>query len=104
MTTPTNKTEIIELMAEQAGISKASATRALSSLLDGIVSALRSGKQVSIAGFGNFVVKSRAPRKGRNPKTGEEIEIPAANVPSFKPGKGLKEAVNSGAVVVEEEA
>lgn len=102
-TVPTNKSEVIDLMAEQAGITKASATRALASFLDGIALALRSGKQVSIAGFGNFVVKSRAARKGRNPQTGQEIDIPAANVASFKPAKALKDAVNSGAVVVEEE-
>jgi DNA-binding protein HU-beta len=103
-TIPTNKSEIIDLMAEQAGISKVAATRAFSSVIDGIVSALRSGKQVSIVGFGNFVVKNRAPRKGRNPQTGAEIDIPAANVPAFKPGKALKDAVNSGTVVVEEKA
>ena len=102
-TTPTNKAELIELMAEQAGIPKAAATRALSSILDGIVASLQSGNQVAIAGFGSFVVKTRAARKGRNPQTGAEIDIPAANVPSFKPGKALKDAVNSGEVVVAQE-
>lgn len=100
---PVNKTDIIELVAEQAEISKVSATRALNSLLDGITAALRSGKSVSLLGFGTFSVKARSARIGRNPKTGEPINIGAANVPGFKAGKALKDAVNSGAVVLEEE-
>lgn len=100
---PVNKTDIIEHVAEQAEISKASAARALSSLLDGISAALRSGKSVSLLGFGTFSVKARAARVGRNPKTGEAININAAIVPIFKAGKALKDAVNSGTVVLEEE-
>ncbi len=100
---PVNKTEIIEFVAEQSDISKASATRALNAFLEAITTALRSGKTVSLLGFGNFSVKARAARVGRNPKTGAPINIEAANVPMFKAGKALKDAVNSGSVVVEEE-
>lgn len=101
---PVNKTDLIELIAEQAEISKAAATKALNALLDGVTNALRSGKTVSVLGFGNFSVKARAARVGRNPKTGEPINIEAANVPVFKAGKALKDAVNSGSVLLEEEA
>jgi len=100
---PVNKTDIIEIVAEQAEISKAAATRALNSVLDTVTNSLRSGKSVAILGFGVFTVKPRAPRVGRNPKTGEPIQIEAANVPQFKAGKALKDAVNSGSVVLEEE-
>lgn len=101
---PVNKTDIIDHMAEQAEITKAAATKAYNALVDSIVSALRSGKSVPLLGFGTFSVKARAARQGRNPKTGEPIQIDAANVPTFKAGKALKDAVNSGSVVIEEEA
>ncbi len=101
--TPVNKTDIIELVAEQAEISKTAATKAFNSVLDSITAALQSGKGVSLLGFGTFSVKARAARVGRNPKTGEPINIEAANVPVFKAGKALKDAVNSGTVVLEEE-
>lgn len=100
---PVNKTDIIELIAEQAEISKASANRALNALLEGVTAALRDGKSVSLLGFGTFSVKTRAARVGRNPKTGEPINIDAAVVPVFKAGKALKDAVNSGTVMLEEE-
>lgn len=100
---PVNKTDIIELLSEQAEISKASAGRALNAFLEGITAALRDGKSVSLLGFGTFSVKTRAARVGRNPKTGEPINIDAANVPVFKAGKALKDAVNSASVVLEEE-
>ena len=100
---PVNKTDIIEVMAEQAEISKAAAAKALTSFLDAITGALRSGKSISLLGFGTFSVKARAARVGRNPKTGAPINIEAANVPLFKAGKALKDAVNSGTVMVEEE-
>ncbi|HRE33407.1 MAG TPA: HU family DNA-binding protein [Candidatus Berkiella sp.] len=100
---PVNKTDIIELVAEQAEISKTAATKAFNTVLESITAALRGGKGVSLLGFGTFSVKSRAARVGRNPKTGEPINIEAANVPVFKAGKALKDAVNSGTVVLEEE-
>ena len=101
-TAPVNKAELIEKMAESAEISKNSANKALNSVLETITLALRSGKPVSLPGFGTFSVKPRSARTGRNPKTGEPLEIPAANVPGFKAGKNLKDAVNSGSVVAEE--
>ncbi len=100
---PVNKTDIIELISEQAEISKASANRALNALLEGITATLRDGKSVSLLGFGTFSAKTRAARVGRNPKTGEPINIEAAVVPVFKAGKALKDAVNSASVMVEEE-
>ena len=102
-TTPENKADLIDVIAESAEISKAAATRALNSVLEGITLSLRSGKSVAILGFGNFTVKTRAARTGRNPKTGEPIQIEAANIPTFKAGKALKDAVNSGSVVLEED-
>lgn len=98
-----NKSDIVDLMAEQAEISKMQAGKALNAFMDSITAALRSGKAIAFVGFGTFSVKSRAARIGRNPKTGDPINIQAANVPLFKPGKILKDAVNSGAVVVEED-
>ncbi len=89
-----NKTELIDAIAVGADISKASAARALDSMLDAITEALRKGDQVSLVGFGTYHVKERAARTGRNPQTGKEIEIAAAKVPGFKPGKALKDAVN----------
>jgi DNA-binding protein HU-beta len=89
-----NKAELIEAVAEAADLSKASATRAVDAVLDGITTALKKDDQVSLVGFGTFVVRSRAARTGRNPQTGEALEIKASRVPGFKPGKALKDAVN----------
>ncbi len=89
-----NKAELIEAVAEAADLSKASATRAVEAMLDGITTALKKDDQVSLVGFGTFVVRSRAARTGRNPQTGEALEIKASRVPGFKPGKALKDAVN----------
>ncbi len=89
-----NKTELIDAVAEGADISKAAATRAVDTLLDTITAALAKGDQVTLVGFGTFSVKERAARTGRNPRTGEAIQIAAAKVPGFKAGKALKDAVN----------
>ena len=89
-----NKAELIETIAAEADISKASASRALDAATGAVASALKKGDQVSLVGFGTFSVKHRAARTGRNPQTGAEIQIAAANVPSFKAGKALKDAVN----------
>jgi len=89
-----NKAELIDAIADSADISKAAATRALDALLGSVTTALKAGDQVSLVGFGTFQVKDRAARTGRNPQTGAPIEIAAARVPSFKPGKALKDAVN----------
>ena len=89
-----NKTELIDHIAEAADLSKASATRALEATLEGITASLKQQEPVALVGFGTFLVRERAARKGRNPQTKEEIDIPAASVPAFKPGKALKDALN----------
>jgi DNA-binding protein HU-beta len=89
-----NKAELIDAVAEAADLSKASATRALDAALDTITGALKAGDQVTLVGFGTFSVRPRAARTGRNPRTGEAIEIKASNNPGFKAGKALKDAVN----------
>ena len=88
-----NKTELIAVAAEQAGLSKKDTERALAAMLDAITAALASGEKVSLVGFGTFETKSRNARMGRNPKTKEEIRIPASKAPVFKAGKALREAV-----------
>jgi DNA-binding protein HU-beta len=89
-----NKSELISAIAEQANLSKADAGRSLDALIKTIETTLKAGDPIALVGFGTFDVKARAERTGRNPQTGQEITIPATNVPSFKPGKGLKDAVN----------
>lgn len=89
-----NKSELIDAIAASADIPKAAAGRALDAMIDSIGGALKEGEQVALVGFGTFQVKERAARTGRNPQTGAPIEIKAANVPSFKAGKALKDAVN----------
>ncbi|MFL0809456.1 MAG: HU family DNA-binding protein [Agarilytica sp.] len=89
-----NKSELVEAIAGSADISKAAAGRALDAITDSIAAALKEGDQVALVGFGTFLVKDRAARTGRNPQTGEPIEIAAAKIPTFKPGKALKDAVN----------
>lgn len=89
-----NKTQLIEAVAAAADLPKAAANRAVDAMLDAIVGALKSEDQVALVGFGTFEVKKRAARVGRNPKTGEALNIAASNVPSFKAGKALKDAVN----------
>ncbi|RDH90303.1 MAG: DNA-binding protein HU [endosymbiont of Seepiophila jonesi] len=89
-----NKAELIDAMADAADISKAAAGRALDGMVDAVTGAMKSGDQVSLIGFGAFSVKARAARQGRNPQTGEAIQIKASNIPSFKAGKALKDAVN----------
>ena len=88
-----NKTELIAVAAEQAGLSKKDTEKALAAMLDAITAALASGEKVSLVGFGTFETKSRNARMGRNPKTKEEIRIPASKAPVFKAGKALREAV-----------
>ncbi len=89
-----NKTQLIDAIAEKADLSKAQAKSALEATLEGITGALKDNQQVQLIGFGNFKVNQRAARAGRNPKTGEAIQIKAANVPAFVAGKALKESVN----------
>jgi DNA-binding protein HU-beta len=89
-----NKSELVAKMAEGADISKASAGRALDSLIGSVTAELASGGDVALVGFGTYKVNDRAARTGRNPQTGAEIQIAAAKVPAFKAGKALKDAVN----------
>ena len=89
-----NKTELIDEIAKAADISKASASRALEAVIDSITATLKANDSVTLAGFGTFAVTARAERIGRNPRTREEIKIPASKVPKFKPGKALKDALN----------
>ncbi len=90
-----NKSELIEAIAAQADLPKAAAGRALDAMIDSVTEELKKGEQVVLVGFGTFAVKERAARTGRNPRTGDPIQIAAATIPSFKPGKALKDAVNS---------
>lgn len=89
-----NKSQLIEKIASGADISKASAGRALDSFIEAVSGALQEEDQVALVGFGTFSVRERAARTGRNPQSGETIEIAAAKIPAFKPGKALKDAVN----------
>jgi DNA-binding protein HU-beta len=89
-----NKTDLIEHIAKHADISKAAAGRALESMLGAVTTTLKKGGSVSLVGFGTFAVTKRAGRTGRNPRTGKAITIEEAQVPKFRPGKGLKDALN----------
>lgn len=89
-----NKGELIEAVAGAADLSRADATKAVDAILDSVTRTLSGGGTVSLVGFGTFTVKSRAARTGRNPRTGEAIQIAASKVPGFKAGKALKDAVN----------
>jgi len=90
-----NKQELIDNIAASADITKAAAARALDSVIDSVTNSLKKDDSVVLVGFGTFSVRSRAARTGRNPQTGQEIQIAAAKVPAFKAGKALKDAVNS---------
>ena len=89
-----NKSDLIEAMASDAGISKAAAGKALDSMMANVKGALKKGGKLSLVGFGSFSVAARAARDGRNPQTGATIKIPARNVVKFKAGSELKDAVN----------
>ncbi|WP_119681448.1 HU family DNA-binding protein [Indioceanicola profundi] len=89
-----NKIEMIAAVAQTTGLSKSDATKAVDAVFDGIADALKKGDDVRLLGFGNFAVAQRAARQGKNPRTGESIEIAASKQPKFTAGKGLKDAVN----------
>ncbi len=89
-----NKAELIEAVADETGLSKAETGRAVDAVFGRISKALARGDQVSLVGFGSFVVRERAARTGRNPQTGDTLHIPASKTPAFKAGKALKDAVN----------
>ncbi|EKK21144.1 DNA-binding protein HBsu [Fructilactobacillus florum 8D] len=88
-----NKAELVDDVAKAAGLTKKDATAAMDAVFDAIQDQLAKGERVQLIGFGSFEVRERAARKGRNPQTGKEIEIPASKVPAFKAGKALKDAV-----------
>ena len=88
-----NKTDLIATVAEVAELSKKDAEKAVNATFDAITAALEAGEKVSLVGFGAFDVKERTARMGRNPRTKEEVEIPATRVPLFKAGKALKDTV-----------
>ena len=89
-----NKAEFVDAVATKSGMSKADAADAVDAVLDSVQDALKQGEQVTLVGFGTFLVRKREARTGRNPRTGEPLAIAASNVPSFKAGKALKDAVN----------
>ena len=89
-----NKSELIDQVADAADLPKASAGRAVDAALDAITGALKQSEPVSLVGFGTFLVRERAARMGRNPQTGESINIAASRAAAFKPGKALKDALN----------
>lgn len=89
-----NKSELVDAIASSAGLTKEQAAKAVNAFTESVQGALQRGDDVVLVGFGTFSVKERSARTGRNPKTGEPIEIAASKVPSFKAGKGLKDAVN----------
>lgn len=88
-----NKSELVKSVAEKADLSRKDATDAVDAVFSAITEALSKGEKVQLVGFGNFEVRSRAERKGRNPQTGDEIKIPATLIPAFRPGKTLKDAI-----------
>lgn len=88
------KADLVNAIAEKAGLSKADAEKALKAVTDAVTDALKADEKVSLVGFGTFSVGQRAARQGQNPQTGAKIDIPAAKVPKFKAGKALKDAVN----------
>ena len=90
-----NKTELVNQVAETSELSKKDAAKAMDALFHTISETLAKGDKIQVLGFGNFEVRERSARKGRNPQTGEEIDIAASKVPAFSPGKSLKEIVKN---------
>ena len=88
------KSELVEVVAEKTGLTKADATRAIDAMFETITEVLKKGDKVPVAGFGTFAVSNRKAREGRNPQTGEKVKIAARKAVTFKPGTALKEAVN----------
>ncbi|MDD4569386.1 MAG: HU family DNA-binding protein [Tepidanaerobacteraceae bacterium] len=89
-----NKADLISVMAEKSGMTKKDSEKALNAFIETVEEALVKRDKVQLVGFGTFEVRERSARKGRNPQTGEEIDIPAASVPAFKAGKALKDSIN----------
>ena len=89
-----NRGEFVAAISDASGLTKADADRALEAMFKVVKKTLKSGDSVSLVGFGTFVVRKRAAREARNPRTGETVQVPASMNPAFKPGKALKDAVN----------
>ncbi|MBD23252.1 MAG: DNA-binding protein HU [Alphaproteobacteria bacterium] len=89
-----NKNDLVNQVSDSTGLSKSDSAKAVDSVLDTITDTLKSGGDVRLVGFGTFLVSKRKATTGRNPQTGAAIQIPAANVPKFRPGKALKESLN----------
>ena len=89
-----NKNDLIGMVADKAGLTKAQAGDAVDAVFDAITASLKKGEEVRLVGFGTFAVSQRKASIGRNPATGAEIQIPASNQAKFKPGKGLKDSIN----------
>lgn len=89
------KAELVDGVAKNSGLSKKDAEVIVQTVLESIIESLRDGEKVELRGFGSFRLRDRASRQGRNPKTGEKVYVPAKKVPYFKPGKELKELINS---------
>ena len=88
-----NRIELVNTISRKMGATKKDADKAVTAFIDTVTEALVEGRKVQLIGFGTFEVRERAARKGRNPQTGEEIEIPASKIPAFKAGKSLKDSV-----------
>ena len=89
-----NKTELVAAIADKAGIAKKDAEKALAAFVDTVACELKAGEKIQLVGFGTFEVRERAARTGKNPRTGEKIEIAASKNPVFKAGKALKDSIN----------
>lgn len=89
-----NKTEFVDAVAAKGEMTKSEAADAVEAVLESVTDALKAGEQITLVGFGTFLVRDRKARQGRNPRTGDVIEIAASKVPSFKAGKALKDSVN----------
>ena len=90
-----NKSELIEEVARRADLSKMNAAIVVNTIFDSMIGAMKRGDRIEIRNFGNFTMREYKPYKGRNPKTGEPVEVPAKRMPYFKVGKGLKELLNT---------
>ncbi len=88
-----NKAELVDVVAERVGFTKKETATIVEAVLDEITRALSSGERVQLVGFGNFEIRERAARKGRNPQTGEAIQIKASRIPAFRAGKSLREVI-----------
>jgi integration host factor subunit beta len=91
----TTKADLVDEVAEAVDLTKKQAESIVNSVFDSIVESLRAGEKIELRGFGSFRIRSRKPRIGRNPKTGERVEVPSKQIPYFKPGKELKDLINS---------